>query len=43
MEVLADMKNPISEKWYADPEARVYGDTVYMYVTHSLALRTKKT
>ena len=29
------MKNPISENWYADPESRVYGDTVYMYVTRS--------
>lgn len=31
------MKNPISENWYADPESRVYGDTVYMYVTRSRA------
>ena len=30
------MKNPISTNWYADPESRVYGDTVYMYVTNSL-------
>ena len=30
------MKNPVSENWYADPESRVYGDTVYMYVTKSL-------
>ncbi|MBO5883731.1 MAG: family 43 glycosylhydrolase [Clostridia bacterium] len=30
------MKNPISDTWYADPESRVYGDTVYMYVTNSL-------
>lgn len=30
------MKNPIVEGWYADPESRVYGDTVYMYVTKSL-------
>ena len=30
------MKNPIAENWYADPESRVYGDTVYMYVTNSL-------
>ncbi len=29
------MKNPISENWYADPESRVYNDTVYMYVTRS--------
>ena len=30
------MNNPISKNWYADPESRVYGDTVYMYVTNSL-------
>lgn len=30
------MKNPVVDAWYADPESRVYGDTVYMYVTHSL-------
>ena len=30
------MKNPIAEGWYADPESRVYGDSVYIYVTHSL-------
>lgn len=30
------MKNPILDSWYADPESRVYGDRVYMYVTHSL-------
>ena len=30
------MKNPVTEAWYADPESRVYGDTVYMYVTNSL-------
>ena len=30
------MKNPVVNKWYADPESRVYGDTVYMYVTRSL-------
>ena len=30
------MKNPVSKNWYADPESRVYGDTVYMYVTNSL-------
>ena len=30
------MKNPVAESWYADPESRVYGDTVYMYVTKSL-------
>lgn len=31
-----DMKNPVVDGWYADPESRVYGDTVYMYVTNSL-------
>ena len=30
------MKNPVVNGWYADPESRVYGDTVYMYVTRSL-------
>ena len=30
------MKNPVADYWYADPESRVYGDTVYMYVTNSL-------
>ena len=30
------MKNPVVDAWYADPESRVYGDTVYMYVTNSL-------
>ena len=30
------MKNPVVGGWYADPESRVYGDTVYMYVTNSL-------
>ena len=30
------MINPISKNQYADPESRVYGDTVYMYVTNSL-------
>lgn len=30
------MKNPVCDNWYADPESRVYGDTVYMYVTRSL-------
>ena len=30
------VKNPIVDNWYADPESRVYGDTVYMYVTRSL-------
>lgn len=30
------MKNPVVNGWYADPESRVYNDTVYMYVTKSL-------
>ena len=30
------MKNPIVNGWYADPESRVYDDTVYIYVTKSL-------
>lgn len=30
------MKNPVVNAWYADPESRVWGDTVYMYVTNSL-------
>ena len=30
------MKNPVVNGWYADPESRVYGDTVFMYVTNSL-------
>ena len=30
------MNNPVVSGWYADPESRVYGDTVYMYVTNSL-------
>ena len=30
------MRNPIVNGTYADPESRVYGKTVYMYVTKSL-------
>ena len=30
------MLNPVVNGWYADPESRVYGDAVYMYVTKSL-------
>lgn len=30
------MHNPVLQDWYADPEARVYSDTVYLYVTRSL-------
>ena len=36
------MRNPIAEGWYADPESRVYGDTVYIYVTHSLPFDEQK-
>ena len=36
------MKNPVSNNWYADPESRVYGDTVFMYVTHSLPFDEQK-
>lgn len=30
------MKNPVAQGWYADPEARVYNEKVYLYVTRSL-------
>ena len=30
------MKNPVCDAWYADPESRVFGDTLYCYVTRSL-------
>lgn len=36
------MKNPVVNGWYADPESRVYGDTVYMYVTKSLPFEEQK-
>lgn len=36
------MKNPVVDGWYADPESRVYGDTVYMYVTNSLSYEEVK-
>lgn len=36
------MKNPIANGWYADPESRVYGDTVYIYVTHSEPFEDQK-
>ena len=35
-------KNPVVNGWYADPESRVYGDTVYMYVTKSLPFEEQK-
>lgn len=28
-------KNPVTTKWYADPEARVYNGKLYLYVTRS--------
>ncbi len=28
--------NPLSDRWYADPEARFYEGKYYIYVTHSL-------
>ncbi len=37
-----NIKNPVSKRWYADPESRVYGDTVYMYVTNSLPFEEQK-
>lgn len=36
------MKNPVVNEWYADPESRVYGDTVYLYVTKSLPFEEQK-
>ena len=36
------MKNPVVDAWYADPESRVYDDTVYMYVTNSLPFEEQK-
>ena len=36
------MINPVVNGWYADPESRVYGDTVYMYVTNSLPFDDQK-
>lgn len=36
------MKNPVVDGWYADPESRVYGDTVYMYVTNSLPFKEQQ-
>ena len=32
---MAEIKNPIVDGWYADPEARKYGDRYYVYVTGS--------
>lgn len=36
------MKNPVLDSWYADPESRVFGDTVFMYVTKSLPFDDQK-
>lgn len=36
------MKNPISDNWYADPEARVYDGAAYIYVTKSLPFKDQK-
>ena len=36
------MKNPISENWYADPEARLYDGKAYIYVTNSLPFKDQK-
>lgn len=36
------MNNPVVNGWYADPESRVYGDKVYMYVTNSLPFDDQK-
>ena len=36
------MKNPISQNWYADPEARIFGDAAYIYVTKSLPFKDQK-
>ena len=36
------MINPIASGYYADPESRVYEDTVYIYVTHSLPFAEQK-
>ena len=40
--ITMSIKNPVSDNWYADPESRVYGDTVYMYVTNSLPFIKEK-
>ena len=36
------MKNPVVIGNYADPEARVYNDTLYLYVTRSLPYNEQK-
>ena len=42
MKGIKAMLNPVVNGWYADPESRVYGDTVYMYVTNSLPFDEQK-
>lgn len=37
-----NIKNPIVSGWYADPESRVYGDSVYIYVTRSAPLKNSR-
>ena len=34
--------NPISERWYADPEARFYEGEYWIYVTNSIAFHDQK-
>lgn len=36
------IKNPISDGWYADPEARFYDGKYIIYVTHSLPFEEQK-
>lgn len=36
------IKNPIVEGWYADPEARKYGDKYYIFVTKSIDFDEQK-
>lgn len=36
------MKNPIVKGWYADPEARIYDNKLYIYVTKSLTYEEQK-
>lgn len=36
------INNPLSERWYADPEARCYNGEYWIYVTHSLPFHEQK-
>lgn len=36
------INNPISERWYADPEARFYNGEYWIYVTNSLPFHEQK-